>query len=202
MKRATLFLLFAFAAAAPSFAATIYRVSIDTSSLTAGTTGIIDLSFNGGYPGTATIDNFSMIGGGLIPAQLFPPQGTVTGTLPGQVVMGDDNAYYDEGLTFGTSISFQLTLAGTPSGTVGDVFTLSFFNSDFTGGLLTGNVNDMWLAQFQMDTTGSVTATAYANPSGGASFATLSDTPEPGSVALVLAGVFGLCGARFRRRAV
>jgi hypothetical protein len=172
---------------APLFAE-VYNVAVDTSSLAPGTAGFIDLAFNGGYPATAAITGYSQTGGSLSPGTIFT-QGTVTGSLPGAVTLGDDNADYDEGITFGSSILFQLNLSGTPSGTTGDVFTLSFFNSDFSGSLLTGNINDGWLAQFQMDTNGNITPTAYANPSGGPSDATITTpTPEPGTgMALALA---------------
>jgi hypothetical protein len=168
---------------APAFASSVYNLTIDTTSLTPGTTGFIDLAFNGGYSAVAVIDDFSD-GGGSLDATSISGQGTV-GTLPGEVQIGNDNADYDEAITFGSSIGFDLTFSGTPAGSIGDTFTLSFFNSDFSGGLLTGNVNDFWLAQFQLDTAGNITPTAYDNPSGGASFATITALPEPGTGSLV-----------------
>ena len=104
---------------------------------------------------------------------------------------------------FGSPISFDLSLSGTPGGSIGDVFTLSFFNSGFTGGLLTGNVNDDWLAQFQIDTHGNITPVAFANPSGGPSFATITEvaaTPEPASGLLLAAALAGIFGLGRRRR--
>ncbi|HEX3877927.1 MAG TPA: NF038129 family PEP-CTERM protein [Bryobacteraceae bacterium] len=199
MKAGTFTLLAAALWITPVFAST-YTVTVDTSSLTNPTSGFIDFGFNGGFPATAAISNFALTGGALHGSSITT-QGTIAGALPGTVTISQDTADYDEGLTFGSSVSFTLDLTGTPSGSVGDVFTFSFFNPNFTGGLLTGNNNDFWLAQFQMDTQGNITSTAFANPAGGPSFATIQavsvGAPEPGTWALVGLGVLG---AWLRRR--
>jgi hypothetical protein len=192
MKIARLFCLLVLLATAPSFADALYDVSIDTSSLTPGTTGFIDFGFNGGFTATVAIENFSNPGGTLDSTTLST-SGTVSGTLPGTVTMGNDNADYDEGIKFGTPIHFLLDFSGTPSGSTGDAFTLSFFNSDFSGALLTGNLNDLWLAQFQLDTHGGITATAYANPAGGPSFADIQPVPEPAGGSFLILGLLGAC---------
>jgi len=199
MNRALLITVFAALAGGISHADSMDWITIDTSSLPHGTTGFIDFGFNGGFPATATISSFSMTGGSL-DSSTVSTFGTVSGQLPGTVTLDDDNADYDEGIGFGSSIRFLLTLSGTPAGTIGDVFTLSFFNNDFSGSLLTGNINDGWLAQFQIDPkTGAVTTTAYADPAGGASFATIQPVPEPAGWFL-LAGLFGAVILRVRRR--
>jgi hypothetical protein len=177
-----------------------FLISIDASSLTPNTSGFIDLSFNGGFPATATITNFTNPGGSLDAGSLFT-QGTVTGTLPGTVTLASDNADYDEGITLGSPIRFGLTLTGMPGGSTGDVFTLSFYNSTFTGGLLTGNQNDFWLARFQMSTNGAIMPVAYANPSGGSSYATITSVasvPEPSTMAMLAAAGLAVCGWRLR----
>jgi hypothetical protein len=179
-----------------------YLISIDTSSLAPNTTGFLDFFFNGSFPATATITNFANPGGSLNPGSLFT-QGTVMGALPGTVTLGANNADYDEGITVGSPIQFGLTLTGTPGGQTGDVFTLSFYNSTFTGGLLTGNQNDFWLAQFQLSTNGSITPVAYANPSGGPSYATVTSAaaaPEPSTMAMFVAAGLAVCGWRLCAR--
>jgi hypothetical protein len=198
MKFARLFLPILALIALPAWADIAYQVTIDTSSVT-GVSGFLDMEYNGGFPSTASVSNFT-----ADPATTLSPAGITTqgavGTLPGLVTMNNNNTDYDEGLTFGNSISFGLDFQGTPGGTVGDVFTLSFFNSDFSGGLLTGNNNDFWLAQFELDTQGNITAVAYPNPSGGPSFATITEvTPEPGTYIPAIAGVLGLIAWQRKR---
>ncbi len=202
MKRAILSSAFLLVAACAAHADVMELVTVNTSSLPTGTTGFIDLAFNGGYPATAAVSGFSM-GGGSLDSSSITTQGTVSGSLPATVSMLDDNSDYDEGITFGSGLRFLVTFSGTPSGNTGDVFTLLFFNSSFTGGLLTGNVNDFWLVQFQLDTQGNVVSTEYNNPAGGASFATATSVPEPSPVALVpfslLLILAGELGKRLRR---
>jgi hypothetical protein len=199
MKRVLTLSLFAALAAGTAAANQLYKLTIDTTSLPSGTTGFIDLSFNGGFPAVASIGSFAITGGSLNAGSLAT-QGTITGTLPGLVTLLDDNADYFEGINFGSAVSFNLSLNGSPSGSTGDVFTLSFFNSAQTDALLTGNLNDLWLAQFQMDTAGKITPTAYANPSGGPSFATITVIPEPAAGWMLIAAA-GLTLLWFKRLA-
>ena len=189
-------------AAAPCFASNIYQVTVNASSLPANTSGFIDFGFNGGLSATAVISNFSAPGTALN-AGSISTFGTVAGSLPGTVTMGDDNADYDEGLTFGSTISFQLAFSGTAGGTVGDLFTLTFINSTFDGFLLTGNLGDGWIAQFQLDTLGNVTPTTFTNPSGGPTFATITSVvPEPAPAGMAIAGLLAAVAfVRLRNRA-
>jgi len=190
-KTAGPLLVFAFA----SFGATTFSVSIDTSSLN-GAGDFMDLNFNGGFPATATIDNFTgaALNGGSL--QTF---GTITGTLPAEVVMSDDGADYFEGLTFGNTISFLVTFDGTPGGATGNTFAISFLSGS-NDPLLTGNLVDGFIARFDMDTSGNVTPTTFANPSGGPSFAGVQlITPEPGTGLLLMAGVALFAAGRRNR---
>lgn len=180
---------------APLLADAMYDISIDTSSLPAGAMGFIDLAFNGGFPATATIDNFT---GATVNAATLFTQGTISGTLPGEVTIADDNTDYNEGISFGSSIDFLLTFSGTPSGAVGDVFTVSFFGTDDATPLLTANENDGFLLQFGLDPHGEISVTAFDSPTGGASFATATAVPEPREASLLLAGLF--CAGWFSRR--
>ena len=171
---------------------TTYQVTINASSLPPATSGFIDFAFNGGYAATAVVSNFSNTGGSLSNVGLYT-QGTVSGTLPGTVTLGANNADYDESIVYGTPISFFLNLSGTPSGNTGDVFTVSLFDTNYDG-LLTGNVNDGWLVQFQMSPQGVITPTAYANPTGGASLATVVATPEPSTLWMIAIPAVALFG--------
>jgi hypothetical protein len=189
--------LFSILLTAPYLAASSFEISVDASSLPHATTGFIDLAFNGGFPATAVISNFSNTGG-LLDAGNITTFGTISGTLPGGVTMSDDDADYDQAITYGTPISFLLTLSGTPSGNTGNLFTLSLFDTLFDG-LLTGNTTDGWLVQFQMDTQGGITSVAFANPAGGPSFATVTALPEPATWLLVASALASICFFRRRR---
>jgi len=200
MKRTILILLALAVCTAPAVASGLYLITVDTTSLAPGTTGFIDLAFVGGGPVEATIADFLVTGGSLSGSPSI--QGAI-GTLPDTVTMPADNADYFEGISFGSSVSFQLTLAGNPIGPGGDTFTLTFFDSTQMFGLLSGNANDLWLVQFQMSADGSTTYIAYDNPSGGPSFANVTSVPEPATASLavlVLAGAALLkTRGRFRR---
>jgi hypothetical protein len=180
--------------AVPCFGSTVFKISVDASSLPPATSGFIDFTLNGGFPATATISNFSNPGGSLNAASIFLQD--ASGALPGAVTLGSNNSDYDEGITYGTPISFLLTLSETPGGTTGDIFNLSLFDTNFDG-LLTQDVNDGEIVQFQLNTQGGVTPVALLNPSGGPSFATITTVPEP---ATWLFGAMSLLALIFLRR--
>jgi|SRR5581483_10670057 len=91
MKRAIRLLSFSLLTASPSFAGAVRLITINSSSLPSGTSGSIDLAFNGGFPAIATIGNFSLTGGSLVSGSVTT-QGTVSGTLPGTVTLQKDNS--------------------------------------------------------------------------------------------------------------
>ena len=65
------------------------------------------------------VSGFSDAGGTLDSASVST-YGTVSGTLPGDVAMSENSSDYYEGITFGPSISFDLTLDGIPDGNTED----------------------------------------------------------------------------------
>jgi hypothetical protein len=180
--------------AAPCFGSAVFQISVDASSLPPATSGFIDFTLNGGFAATATISNFSNPGGSLDASSIFLQD--ASGALPGAVTLGSNNSDYDEGITYGTPISFLLTLSDTPSGTTGDIFNFSLFDTNFDG-LLTQDVNDGEIVQFQIDTRGNITSDALPNPSGGPSLATIEAVPEP---ATWLFGATSILVLMFRRR--
>ena len=186
------FLLFS----ASGFAAA-FQITVDASSLPHATSGLIDFTLNGGFPATAVISGFSNTGGSLNAASIFLQD--ASGALPGIVTLGSNNSDYDEGITYGTPISFLLTLTGTPSGNTGDVFNLSLFDTSFDG-LLTQDVTDGEIVQFQLDTKGNITPDALPNPSGGPSFATITAIPEPATWFLAATSLGGLFSLRRSKR--
>jgi hypothetical protein len=181
----------------PCFGAA-FQISVDASSLPPATSGFIDFTLNGGFSSTAVISNYSDPGGSLNAGTIFLQD--ASGALPGTVTLGNNNSDYNEAIIFGSPISFLLTLSGTPSGTVGDVFNLSFFASNDIDPLLTQDVTDGEIVQFQLDTQGNITPDALPNPTGGPSFATITAVPEPASWSFAAASVAGFFFLRRSRR--
>lgn len=134
-----LFLCFASAASAST---TTYDVTIDTSSI-AGTVGSLDFNFDPGplvtQAASLQILDFTSTGAGAL-AGSPTLTGDVSGSLPATVTFDNGTAFNDyfEGFTFGTTISFDVTLYGdalsTPDGvsTSGSTFAFSMF-SDAAG---------------------------------------------------------------------
>src|SRR6266851_10432954 len=100
--------------AASMQAASVFSVSINTSSLPAATPGYLDFLFDGGGtpfdPATAAISAFAT-NGTLNAASVSRTNST--GTLPAAVSLSNSDAEYFEGITFGTNINFTLTFSGT-----------------------------------------------------------------------------------------
>ena len=182
--------------AAPCFASS-FQITVDASSLPPATSGFIDFALNGGFAATATISNFSDLGGSLNASSISLQD--ATGALPGTVSVGSNNGDYDEGITYGSPVSFLLTFTGTPSGNTGDIFDLSLFDTNFDG-LLTQDVTDGEIVQFLLDTQGNITPEALLNPSGGPSFATITATPEPATWIFAATGLAGLFFIRRRNK--
>src|SRR5882757_1293669 len=136
-------------------AASVFSVSINTSSIPAATPGYLDFLFNGGDPATASITGFTT-NGTLNAASVS--RTAASGTLPGAVSLSNSNAEYLEGITFGTSINFNLQFSGTGAGSV---FTLSLLNSTQDGAFLTSNVNDGFLLEFNINSQGVITPVTF-----------------------------------------
>ena len=185
--------------AASSQAASVFSVSINTSSLPAATPGYLDFLFNGGDPATASITGFTT-NGTLNPASVS--RTAASGTLPAAVSLSNSNAEYLEGITFGTNISFALQFSGTVAGSV---FTLSLLNATQDGAFLTSNVNDGFLLEFNIDTHGVITPTTFPTASGAPSVVSIASTaavPEPASCLAAVLGLLGIAVAKKRRAIV
>jgi hypothetical protein len=194
------------ALAAPPTAAAdfVYLVSANTTAI-AGESGSFDLQLNPGgigtLPVTATITNFAIDGTGL---SLSTTDGNVTGTLsPGPLTINNTQALNDllENVTFGSSISFTLTLSGpgvsTPDANLpGTSFGLTLYDLNFDpllttdpgGTVITINVNpdgSTGVETFPSDDSGGA-------PVGSAILQTLA-VPGPGSLMLLTTAFVALC---------
>lgn len=185
--------------------ASLYNVSIDTSSYS-GTVAQMAFDFiDGGSPSnTVTISGFSTTGvlGGS------SALGGVTGTLPAAVSLTDTEFFneYLNGITLGTGISFTVALTSNApeSGSSPDAF--SFFLLDpsklseegFPLPLFATSDSTGADALFQIDITGSLEG-AVGNFHQDVSITEATPVPEPGTFLLLASGLAG--SFIFRRRA-
>ena len=192
-------------------AAIDYNVTVDVSSQL-GNMGYIEFQFNPSSSPTqaasAAVVNFN---GDSV---LIPPgtnTGDSMGQLPGAINMDNGTSFNDyiEGITFGTTITFDLLLDGpainSPDGTGGGTFTLDFLNSDQSGYLFTNDpINDVPV--FTVDINGDGTTTAMNYPSAGngppvVTYSGPTEIPEPATLGLLCAALGVLTTLRLRRRA-
>ncbi len=149
MKLSGLFCSAMLLSLSPALAATSYLVTLNTT-LISGQNGFVDLQLNplgaGSQAVTATITGFTTNG---MLTGVPGGSGPVTGALPGTVTMPSaptPSLDYFHGITFGTSISFVVTLSGpaldTPTGMApGTTFLVSLYDAANTNPLLSGVAN-------------------------------------------------------------
>jgi hypothetical protein len=175
------FVLLLGAVSLPARASSItYQVIVDTSSAN-GDYGYIDLQFDEGsdipvLPVTGTIFGF-ISDAALNPSDTNNGAINAQGALPGTVTVGDTfTSDYFEGLTFGNSIMFDVTLDGPGVSLDGGLtagsgwtFLLAFYESDASTPLFASGP----AAEIDIDATGTVSASALADNT------TLEPVPEP-----------------------
>ena len=198
----------------------VYHVVVDTSSIS-GTAGDgIAFQFNPGIsppnPGLqdalATINNFAMSGGSIaFSANVGGASGDVTLNSLTIANSSLDNES-DYVVTFGTSLSFDITLSGdainnpNPSATFGTRFSLDLFDS-IGNPLLTNDPNGSVLNVDIAAGTGMTTVTMFPGPQGQPPAAsatpvtppTPSGVPEPSSLFLLGISLVGFGYARYRQ---
>jgi hypothetical protein len=183
-----------------------YQVTVNTSGQ-GGNYGYIDLQLNQGtllpaQPVTASITNFA--GGILNPADVNNDSIGASGDLATTLTIpADTSTDYFEGLTFGNSISFDITLsgagvnlAGLAGGASGTTFVLGFSDSAFNP-LFTNDESNA-TGQINIANDGTVSVDAFPDSSGGQPLADFVATPEPGTLSLFACA--GLALLLFRRR--
>jgi len=116
-----------------------YPVRIDTSAL-AGTTGSLAFQFNpgaepGAQPAVASISNFTVTGGSL--TSVVTDQGGASGSLAGTAHMTNSAVLNEiqQGITFGGSVSFEITISGAAveqsgNGDFGSTFAVQLLGAD------------------------------------------------------------------------
>jgi len=189
-----------------------YAITVDTSSQLANM-GWIEFQFNGSpsgsQPADAEISNFATDGTIIPPPQLT---GDASGALPGTVSMDNGTNFddYFEALTFGNTVTFDLTLSGpaigaTANGEGGGTFTLDFLDSTQSNYLFTADpINDVPVFTVDVNPDGSVTPTAYGSvdtAEAPGSVVSFSQVPEPSMALLLAGGLAGMAILRRRRRA-
>jgi hypothetical protein len=189
-----------------------YDVTVDTSSIT-GTAGSLDFNFNPGPLVTqlANLQILNFASDGTLAGNCPCGTGDVSGQLPGTLTFGNGTAlndYFDQ-FTFGTTISFDVSLYGpalaSPDGTStsGSTFAFSMFSD--SGGTVPALTSDTtegiaFAVDVNLDGTTTVTnnsdqTTVNAESSSGPP----STVPEPGSALLILTMLAMSAGlARFR----
>jgi hypothetical protein len=176
-----------------------YDVAVNTSSI-AGTMGSLDFQFNPGplvsEPATLKILNFAS-DGTLNPPPV--PTGDVSGVLPGTLSFDNLTAFNDyfEPFTYGTMLSFDVSISSTAGGTSGSAFAFSMF-SDAAGTMpvLTSDTTNGFAFTVGVNLDGTSTVTPFSSQS----TVVPAVVPEPAGLTLVGIG-FALVGALvwFRR---
>jgi hypothetical protein len=182
-----------------------YIVTVDSSSIT-GTTGSLDFQFNPG-PLTTQAASLQILDFASDGSLAGSPSltGDVSGALPATLTFDNGTQFNDyfEGFTYGTTLSFEVSLYGpalsSPDGvsTSGSTFAFSMF-SDPAGTIptLTTDTAGGFAATLNVNLDGTTTVT---DPSTETSVVSSVVTPEPPSLLLLATGLLGIAGTLRRR---
>jgi hypothetical protein len=205
-KRKSLLSALLFCLALPALADT-YDVTVDTSSIS-GTAGSLDFNFNpGGFQAqAASLQILDLSSNGSLAGS---PEltGDVSGALPSTVTFDNGTGFNDyfEGFTYGSTLSFDVSLYGpalsSPNGasTFGSTFAFSMF-SDAAGTIpaLTTDTTEGFAFIVNVNLDGSTTVTDFSDQTTVESGTSV--IPEPDSLLLIATGLAMIVVARMRRR--
>lgn len=189
----------AFGLAAPAQSAT-YTVSFDTRSI-AGTSGSVDFQWNLGTIDPSLVASVSNFGGTPLAEAPTLLYGDAAGSLaPGRSLSfaaTQSFNYVYQNLTYGSSIGFTLTLpdAAPATGSFASGFSVALLDASLNPALPSTSADGLALL-FTLDPGAAPTLQAFT----AATVNTVSAVPEPGSAALLLAGLAGLVGVGASKR--
>ena len=185
-----------------------YDVTVDSSSIS-GTAGSLDFNFNPGPLVTqaASLQILDFTSDGTL-AGSPTLTGDVAGALPATLTFDNGTGFNDyfEGFTFGSTLSFQVSLYGpalsSPDGTStsGSTFAFSMF-SDAAGTMpaLTTDTTDGFAFTVDVNLDGTTTVTNFSAQTTVVPAATPA-VPEPGTLPLMAAGIGLWLAFRFQRQ--
>jgi hypothetical protein len=187
-------------AASSAFADFSYQVTVDTSSLVGTSpTGYLYLDYMPGFvapvASTATISNFTT--DGTLGAQDFAyiyNGSAVSGSLGSSVVFANSNPNndYNQAITFGSSLSFLVSLHGSTSATA-DASSLSLYLFGDAAGTTPLMTAYGQIANISLNNDGTASAVSFAPQ------ADVTPTPIPAAAWLFGSGLMGLAGIRRRQ---
>jgi hypothetical protein len=185
----------------------IYEITVNTSSIT-GTAGSLDFNFNPGPLVTqaASLQILNFTSDGTLAGNCPCGTGDVSGQLPSTVTFDNGTGYNDyfDDFTFGTAISFDVSLYGpalTPGDgvpTSGSTFAFSMFSDASGTPVLTTDTTDGFAFTVDVNPSGTTTVTNFSSPTDVGS--AVSGTPEPSSLALVGTAIVLWGALRFQQR--
>ncbi len=165
-----------------------YPIEVNTSAL-AGTTGSLVLQFNPGatpnaQSATVTVSNVIVMGGSLTPA--ITDEGGASGSLSGTAQLTNSTVLneIDQGITFGSSVIFDITISGAAVEQPGDGDFASTFAVQVLGA-------DGVTPQDTVDPSGSVN-TVDVNPDGSTRVTNFASSAQGGPP---VAGTFNVADA-------
>jgi hypothetical protein len=194
-QRSPLLIAVFLSAAWSASAGAIDVVTVNTSSIS-GDAGSLDFQFNPGPLVTepATLQILTFASDGTLNPPAFPT-GDVTGTLPGTLSFDNLTAFNDyfEDFTYGSTLSFEVSISGVAGGTSGSAFAFSMF-SDPAGTIpvLTSDPNGFAFIE-SLNTDGTTTSTDVSPE------VVSATVPEPSGLLLLSTGLLGL-GWMIRRK--